>query len=155
MRFMTSSFYFTQNREKCDKSIKNYPKKSRIQETPNRQTDADRKKQFFFVEKKKNKNLIRSKSLFLGLYELLHKCTSPPVEHLPRVDHQRVQSGTTPCFKGSTSRSTSAPVHQLNTSHAWTIHVCNSEQLLVLGLYKLVNECTSPPVEHLPCVDNS
>ena len=38
-------------------------------------------------------------------------------------------SGTTPRFYGSKSWSTNAPVHQLNTFHAWTIHGCNFEQL--------------------------
>ena len=79
-------------------------------------------------------------------------------------------------------------MHQLNTSHVWTIHGCNLEQLLVfkalrvgwqvhqsanrtpptrgrsmyaiqnnfsfLGLYKMVDKCTSPPVKHLPRVDD-
>ena len=57
------------------------------------------------------KNSIRNDSLFLRLYELVPKCTSPLVEHLPRVDLPRVQSTTTPCFYGSMSWSTSAPVH--------------------------------------------
>ena len=51
--------------------------------------------------------------------------------------------------------STSASVHQLNTSHTWTIHRCNLEQLLLLRLYKVVGECTSPPVENLPRLDDS
>ena len=37
-------------------------------------------------------------STFLRLYESVHKCTSPPVKHLPRVDKPRVQYRTTPCF---------------------------------------------------------
>ena len=60
---------------------------------------------------------------------------APRVEHVPLVDDQRVQSGTTPRFYGSTSRSTSqilnnslfvrihaGTIHESNTSHAWTIH---------------------------------
>ena len=57
------------------------------------------KHQYFFVEKRKKENSIRNDSLFLRLYELVLKCTSPPVEQLPpRVDLPWVQSGTTPCF---------------------------------------------------------
>ena len=65
---------------------------------------------------------IQNNSLFLGLYESVDKCTSPLVEHLPRMDNSCMQSRTTPCFQGSTSWLTSAPVHQSNTCHAWTIH---------------------------------
>ena len=42
--------------------------------------------------------------------------------------------------------STSAPVHLLNTSHAWTIHVGNSKQLLVfraLRVGRRVHQSTS------------
>ena len=86
-----------------------------------------------------------------------------------------IQSGITPRFQGSMSWSTNTPVHQLNTSHAWTFHRCNLEQLLVfkalqigqrlhqstsqtpptcgrfmyaiqiIGLYELVDKCPSPP----------
>ena len=49
---------------------------------------------------------------------------------------------------------TNAPLHQSNTSHAWTFHGCNLEQVLVLSLCESVNECTSPLVKHLPCVDD-
>ena len=95
----------------------------------------------------------RKKLLILRLYESVHKCTNPPVEHLPRVDHQWVQSGTTPCFQGSTSRSMSAPIHQSNTSHAWTIPVCNAEQLLIfraLPVGRRVHQSTSqrPSTRH-------
>ena len=163
--------------------------KFRIRETPNLRTNADRST-IFFLKKKK---IIPEQLLVLRLCELVHKCTSPLIEHLPRLDLPWVQSGTrlyksinkrtsplldylphvddpfiqsrtTPCFRalrvgrwvhqftsitspmrgrsiyaiqnnssfyGSMSWSTSAPVHQSNTSQAWTIHVCNSEQLLV------------------------
>ena len=70
-------------------------------------------------------------SLFLRLYELVDECTSPLVKHLPCVYDPCMQSRTTAHFQGSTSWSTSAPVRQSNTSHAWAIHVCNPEQLLV------------------------
>ena len=43
--------------------------------------------------------------------------------------------------------STNAPVHQSNASRAWTFHGCNLEQLLVLRLYKSVDECTSQLVK--------
>ena len=39
---------------------------------------------------------VQNNSLFLGLYELVDKCTSPLVEHLPRVDNRYMQSRTTP-----------------------------------------------------------
>ena len=97
---------------------------------------------------------IWNNSSFLRLFKSIYECTSPLVEHLPCVDNPCMQSKTTPCFQGSTSWLMSALVHWLNTSHAWTIHICNPEQLLVLGFYKLVYECTSPPVEHLPRVDD-
>ena len=48
------------------------------------------------------------------------------------------------------SRSTTAPVHQSNTSHPWTSIYAIQNNSLFLGLSELVNECTSPPVEHLP-----
>ena len=48
----------------------------------------------------------------------------------------------------------SPQMHQSNTSHACTIHGCNLEKLLVLRLYELVDECTSPLVEHLPYMAN-
>ena len=86
---------------------------------------------FLLLKKRKDKNSIRNDSLFLRLYKLVHKCTSSPIKHLPHMDLPRVKSGTNPCFQGSTSRTTSAPVHCSNTSHAWTIYVCNTEQLLV------------------------
>ena len=54
------------------------------------------KHQYFFLRLKKKS--ILNDSLFLGLYELVHKCTSPTVQHLPRVDLPQVQSGTTPYF---------------------------------------------------------
>ena len=40
----------------------------------------------------KNKQFNPEQLPFLGLYELVHKCTSP------HVDVPRLQSGTTPCF---------------------------------------------------------
>ena len=52
--------------------------------------------QIFFCKKKKKS--IRNDSLFLRLYALVHKCTSPPAEDLPDVDLQQVQSETTPRF---------------------------------------------------------
>ena len=76
----------------------------------------------------------------------------PAASQLSRVDYSLVKSGTTPCFKGSMSRLSSAPVHLSITSHAWPIHICNPEQLLVFGLYELVDKCTGPPVKHLPHV---
>ena len=51
------------------------------------------------------------------------------------------------------SWSTNAPVHESNTSHVLTFHGCNLEQLLVFKALR-VDECTSPPVEHLACVDD-
>ena len=73
----------------------NYPgTKSHIRETPNLSTDADRSTIFFFFFFES----IWNDSLFLRLYDLVHKFTSPLVEHLPRLDLPRVQSGTTPCF---------------------------------------------------------
>ena len=70
---------------------------------------------------------IQNSSLFLGLYELVDECTCPPVEHLPRMDDPCMQSQTTPCFQGSSE----LIVKTLPSSHTWTIHVCNPEQLLV------------------------
>ena len=75
---------------------------------------------------------ICNNSLFLRLHKSVDKYTSPLVEHLPRVADPCMQSRTTPHFKGSKSWSTSAPVQLLNTSHTWTIHAYNPEQLLVL-----------------------
>ena len=58
--------------------------KSCIRGTLNLSTNADISTNIkFFGEKRKRKNSIRNDSLFLRLYELVHKCTSPPVEHLP------------------------------------------------------------------------
>ena len=54
---------------------------------------------------------ISKNSLFLRLYKLVDKCTSPQVKHLPRMDNPCTQSRTIPCFYSSTSRSTCAPVH--------------------------------------------
>ena len=108
-------------------------KKSRIRETQNLLTDADRSPNIFVVvEKRRRKKFnleqllvfkalrvgpqmhqsisrtppthgpstgaIWTNSLFLRLYGLVHKCTSPSVEHLPRMDLPWVPSGTTPCF---------------------------------------------------------
>ena len=56
--------------------------KSRIWETPNLSTDADRSTNNFLLKKKS----IRNDSLFLRLYELVHKLSSPPVQPLPHVD---------------------------------------------------------------------
>ena len=86
-------------------------------------------------------------TLCFRLYELFHKCTSPPVKHLPRVDLPRVQSGTTPLSKAlwvgpQMHQSTSPPVGAI-----WN----NS---LFLRLYESVDKCTSPLVEHLPRVDD-
>ena len=50
---------------------------------------------YFLLNKKKS---IRNNSLFLRLYELVRKCISPPVKHLPHMDLPLVQSGTTPRF---------------------------------------------------------
>ena len=77
--------------------------KSRMRETKNLSTYADSRTDTILerlrdLSKKNRKNSIRNDSLFLRLYKLVHKCTSPPLEHLPRVDLPRVQSGTTPCF---------------------------------------------------------
>ena len=49
---------------------------------------------------------IQNNSSFLGLNELVNECTSPPVEHLPRVDNPCMQSGTTPCYRALCSCST-------------------------------------------------
>ena len=88
----------------------------------------------------------------MGDTESLDRCgyNSPPVKHLPCVDLPRVQSGTTPRFYGPMSRLTSAPVYQSNTSHAWTFHGCNLEQLLVFKALQVgsrVHQSTSqtPP----------
>ena len=56
-------------------------------------------------------------------------------------------------FYGSISWSTSAPVHQLNISHVWTIHVCNPKQLIVfmaLRVGRRAHQSTSrrPPTRH-------
>ena len=89
-----------------------YKKKSCIRETPNLTTNAERRTNIFFVEQKTTTKFpICNDSSFLRLYEWVHKCASPPVEHLQRVNLPWVQSATTPCFKGSMSWSTSAPVH--------------------------------------------
>ena len=96
--------------------------KSRIWDTPTLLTDADTRIVIFLNKtkyriwetlhilpdadisininkyKKIIKKLTRNNSSFLRLYEMIHKCTSPPVKYLPRVDLQRVQSETTPCF---------------------------------------------------------
>ena len=37
---------------------------------------------------------MQNNSLFLWLSELVYEFTSPPVEHLPRVDDPRVWGGT-------------------------------------------------------------
>ena len=42
----------------------------------------------FFGGKEKNKKINPERLLFLRLYESFHKCTSPPVKHLPSVDHR-------------------------------------------------------------------
>ena len=61
---------------------------------------------------------IQNNSSFWGLYELVDECTCPLVKHIPWVDLPCMQSRTAPQFKGSTSWSTSAPVHQSNSCHA-------------------------------------
>ena len=43
-------------------------------------------------------NVTEWNNFFLRLYQLVHKCISPPVEHISRLDLLWVQSGTTPCF---------------------------------------------------------
>ena len=58
----------------------------------------------------------------------VHQSTSqtPPTHGRSMYEIQNNSS-----FLESTSWLTSAPVHPLNTSHAWTIHLCNLEQLLI------------------------
>ena len=73
-------------------------KKKRIRETPNLLTYADRSTNIFFLKKRKEKNSIWNDTPFLRPYESVNKCTSPLVEHLPRVDNPYMQSRTTPCF---------------------------------------------------------
>ena len=89
-------------------------KKFRIWETPNLSTNLSTKAPIIYFGRRKKSIWINS--LFLRHYESVHKCTSPPVEHLPHMDHPWVQSGTTACFWGSMSRSTrctSPPVEHL------------------------------------------
>ena len=63
---------------------RNSIKTFRIRETPNPSTNVDRSKK---------------KSLFLRIYKLVHKCTSQPIKHLPRMDLAQLQSGTTHCVR--------------------------------------------------------
>ena len=70
---------------------------------------------------------IWNNSSFLRLYKSVDECSSPLVEHLPRIADPCMQSRTTPRFYGS-SKSVD---ETLPCSHTWTIHVCNPEQLLV------------------------
>ena len=146
--------------------------KSCIPETPNFLTNKNRSTNIFFFEKKS----IWKDSLFLRLYELVHRCLCPPVEHLPHVDLPLVESGTTPCFK---ALQVGWQVHQATSrtppTCGWSMNAIqnnsffralqvslqvqlpcmdnpcmqSSKNSLFLGLYELVHECTSPPVEHL------
>ena len=60
---------------------------------------------------------------------------------------KKIQSGSTPCFK---ALQVGPQMHQLNTSHAWSIHGCNLEQLLVFKLSEdapgLLRPRTLPPL---------
>ena len=104
----------------------------------------------FFLLKKK----ILKDSPFLRLYELVHKCTSPPAEHLPCVELLRMQSGTTPLFR---ALRVGRRVHQSTCRTPPTrgqFMYASQNNSLFLGLCKFVDECTSPPFKHLPRVDN-
>ena len=95
--------------------VDSWGKKSRIRETPNLSTDADRRTNAFFCWKKRNpEQLLVFKALRVGLK--MHQSTSQ-----------------TP------------PTHWPSTGAIWN----NSS---FLRLYESFDECTSPLVEHLPCV---
>ena len=86
------------------------------------------------------KNLIRNNSLFLRLLEFGHKCSSPPVEHLPRMD-LRV------CRRVHQSTSQTPPTRGRSM-------FAIQDNSLFLGLYESVIECTSPLVKHIPRLVN-
>ena len=61
--------------------------KSRIRETPNLLTNADKSTYIFLLKKRKQKSIWNKFLLLvLRLYDLVHKWISPPVEHLPCVN---------------------------------------------------------------------
>ena len=90
----------------ADRSTNNYfwkrkrRRKNRIRETPSLSTDAERNNNIYFWRKKNYKNLFWNNSPFLGLYESVDQCTSPPVNSC-------MQSGTTPrALRGPHSKRT-------------------------------------------------
>ena len=98
------------------------------------------------------KNSIRNDSLFLRLYVLVHKCNSPPVEHLPREDLPGVQSGRNLVFKALwVGRQVHQSTSRTPPTHGRSMYAIQNNSLF-LGLYESVEECTSPLVKHLPRV---
>ena len=149
-------------------------KKSCIRETPNLSTDADRSTNIFCWKKKFNTEwllvlralwvgpqihqstsqtpptcepspgAIGNNSSFIRLYELVDECTSRLVKHLPQVDNACMQSRKIPFFR---ALRVGRRVHQSTSwtppTHGRSMYAIQKNSLF-LGLYKLVDKCTSP-----------
>ena len=80
--------------------------------------------------------------LVFGLFRVGRRDSS----EFPRVDDPCMQSRTTTPFKGSSE----SFGQTLPSSHTWTIHVCNQEELLILRLFRVGWRDSSG----FPCVDD-